>query len=227
MCNEYQLRVHRADYDAAFRGRGVDSLWLDPEPNRPPERSFRPTDRAPLLRLGASGGLEGLEARWWLTPAFHRGPVSAWKAMCTNARIETVSTAPAFRDASRSGRCLVPATAFFEYDQPPGWRKGQAKRRWEITWPETSPAGPLRVFAGVSARAYPADHPDGLDSFAIITRPAGPALAALHDRQPAVVSLEAGLAWLRDGDLAALQAASSGADLRLAEAPARPRGSRL
>jgi hypothetical protein len=41
------------------------------------------------------------------------------------------------------------------------------------------------------------------------------------------VSLEAGLAWLKDGDIAALQAASSGADLRLAEAPATPRGNRL
>ena len=129
MCNEYQLRVRRADYDAAFRAVGADVLWLDPEPNRPLDGAFRPTDRAPILRRSPEGRIEGLEARWWLVPAFHRGPVSGWKAMCTNARMETAATAPSFRESVRSGRCLAPVTAIFEYEVPPGWRRGQPKRR--------------------------------------------------------------------------------------------------
>ena len=224
MCNEYQLRVRRADYDGAFRAVGADILWRDAEPNRPPDRSFRPTDRAPILRRTADGGLEGLEARWWLVPAFHRGPVSDWKAMCTNARIETAATTPSFREPVRAGRCLAPVTAVFEYDAPPGWRRGQPKRRWEVSWPPDPASGPVRFLAGLCARSRPADLPEGLDSFAVITRPAGPDMSRIHDRQPVILTLAEGLAWLDHGGLDALPAPGPKGALVLVEAP-RPQTS--
>lgn len=224
MCNEYQLRVRRADYDSAFRTVGADVLWLDPEPNRPPDVTFRPTDRAPILRrpggrTGPGAGLEGLESRWWLVPAFHRGPVAGWKAMCTNARIETAATTPSFRESVRSGRCLAPVTAVFEYDAPPGWRRGQPKRRWEVSWPEDAASGPVRFMAGLCARSHPSDLPGGLESFAVITRAAGADMSRIHDRQPVVLTLSEGLAWLDHGDLAALPAPGPEGSLVLVEAP--------
>ena len=219
MCNEYQLRVRRADYDGAFRAVGADILWRDAEPNRPPDRSFRPTDRAPILRRVADGGLEGLEARWWLVPAFHRGPVCDWKAICTNARIETAAVTPSFRESVRAGRCLAPVTAIFEYDAPPGWRRGQPKRRWEVSWPPDAASGPVRFLAGLYARSRPADLPEGLDSFAFITRPAGPDMSRIHDRQPVILTLAEGLDWLDCGDLEALPAPGPEGSLVLSEAP--------
>ncbi|MFM8820520.1 MAG: SOS response-associated peptidase [Phenylobacterium sp.] len=219
MCNEYQLRVRRADYDAAFRAVGADVLWLDPEPNRPLDSAFRPTDRAPILRRSPEGRIEGLEARWWLVPAFHRGPVSGWKAMCTNARMETAATAPSFRESVRSGRCLAPVTAIFEYDVPPGWRRGQPKRRWEVSWPPDTASGPVRFLAGLYARSRPVDMPEGLDSFAIITRPAGPDMSRIHDRQPVILTRDEGLAWLDRGDLEALPPPGPSGALILREAP--------
>ncbi len=219
MCNEYQLRVRRADHDVAFRGAGLEILWLDAEPNRPPDRPFCPTDRAPILRQCARGGLEGLEARWWLVPGFYRGPLSDWKAMCTNARIETAATTASFRDAVRTGRCLAPVTAVFEYDAPPGWRKGQPKRRWEVSWPADDSSGPVRFMAGLCARSRPADLPEGLDSFAVITRPAGADMSRIHDRQPVILTLAEGLAWLDRGGLDALPGPGPGGSLTLREAP--------
>jgi putative SOS response-associated peptidase YedK len=220
MCNEYQLRVRRADYDADFRALGRDVLWRDAEPNRPPDVCFRPTDRAPILRrAGGPASLEGLEARWWLVPAFHRGRVSEWKAMCTNARIETAATAPSFRDSVRWGRCLAPVTSVFEYDTPPGWRKGQPRRRWEVTWPEDRGSGPVRFLAGLCARSCPADRPEGLDSFAVITRPAGADMARIHDRQPVLMTLSEGLDWLDRGGLDALPVTGPEGTLVLREAP--------
>lgn len=219
MCNEYQLRVRRADYDAAFRGAGLDVLWLDAEPNRPPDTTFRPTDRAPILRRGPGGGLEGLEARWWLVPGFFRGPVSDWKAMCTNARIETAATTPSFWESVRTGRCLAPVTAVFEYDAPPGWRKGQPKRRWEVSWPPDAASGPVRFMAGLCARSRPADLPERLESFAVITRPAGADMARIHDRQPVILSLDEGLDWLERGGLEALPSPGPEGSLSLREAP--------
>jgi putative SOS response-associated peptidase YedK len=220
MCNEYQLKVRRADYDAAFRGVGLDVLWSDAEPNRPPDKPFRPTDRAPILRRTRDGaGLEGLEARWWLVPGFHRASVADWKAMCTNARIETAATTASFRESVRTGRCLAPVTSVFEYDAPGGWRKGQPKRRWEVSWPEDVASGPVRFLAGLCARSHPADLPEGLDSFAVITRPAGADMARIHDRQPVILSLAEGLDWLDRGGLDTLPAPGPGGDLTLREAP--------
>ncbi len=201
MCNEYQLRASRSDIDASFgRGGAVPLTWADAEPNRALAEPIRPTERACLIRPSdpahPRAGLVGQACRWWLVPGFHKGPVSDWKAMCTNARIETVDTAPTFKDAYLRQRALVPVTSFFEYDQPPGWKKGQAKRRWEITWPEDPALGDLRFFAGIWAHSTPSDLTEPLESFAFITTPATADLSAIHDRQPVVLTLEEGLAWL-------------------------------
>ncbi|OYW90414.1 MAG: hypothetical protein B7Z13_14860, partial [Caulobacterales bacterium 32-67-6] len=112
MCNEYQKRIARGPLTERFSEINIPIRWADAEPNRNLDEPIRPTERATILRAADPGdpaaGLEGLEMRWWLVPAFHRGPLNAWRSMCTNARIETVDTAPTFREAYRRRRCLVP-----------------------------------------------------------------------------------------------------------------------
>ncbi len=87
-------------------------------PNLPPREHIRPTDTAPIVRpldpADPDAGVEIVDARWWLTPFFHRGPLKAWKPMCTNPRAETLATTATFREAFKRRRCLVPATHFFE-----------------------------------------------------------------------------------------------------------------
>lgn len=196
MCNEYQKRVGRDAIEEAFRHVKVPIRWADPEPNRPLDQPIRPTERATVLRpqdpLLPLAGLEGLEMRWWLVPHYHRGPLSSYRAMTTNARIETVDQSPAFRDAYRRRRCLVPLTSFIEYSEPNGWKKGKPKQRNEIDWP----GGGIRFFAGIWDQSSPAEHPEGLSSFAFITGPAPEDVAPVHDRSPAVLTLEQGLEWL-------------------------------
>lgn len=201
MCNEYQVRVKRVEYDWQFSEIKIPFHWDDPEPNRAPDDPFKPTNRATMIRpidpANPMAGLEGVERRWWLVPFFHKGPVTAWKSMCTNARIETADTAPTFRDAYKRRRALIPITSFIEYDEPPGWRKGQPKRRWEVTWEPINEAARVRYFAGLWERANPSDLEEPLESFAFITGPPGPDVGAVHDRQPAVLTLQQGLEWLR------------------------------
>ena len=204
MCNEYQLKLNRGASDVTFREIKIPFAWADAEPNRDLADPYRPTNRAPMIRpvdpANPMAGLEGVERRWWLIPHFHRGPVSAWKSMCTNARIETVDTAPTFREAYRKRRALIPLTSFIEYDAPPGWKKGQPKRRWEITWEPQGPLDQVRFFAGIWDESRPDDMDGPVESFAFITGPNGPDVAAIHDRQPVVLTLEQGLEWLtRDG----------------------------
>lgn len=201
MCNEFHREAQRLAMEDAIRRKGVPLAWLDAEPNRAPSEPFKPTNRATMLRPvdpeNPAAGLEGMERRWWLVPFFHKGPVAAWKSMCTNARIETVDTAPTFREAYKRRRALIPITSFVEYDEPPGWKKGQPKRRWEVTWKPTDENDAVRYFAGLWESANPADLEGPLESFAFITGPPGEDVRAVHDRQPAVMTLEQGMEWLR------------------------------
>jgi putative SOS response-associated peptidase YedK len=201
MCIEYHREAQRAALDAAARREGVPLEWRDAEPRHVPGEPFKPTSQATLLRPVDPGtsaaGLEGMERRWWLVPAFHKGPVSAWNTVCANARIETVDTAPTFRDAYNRRRALIPLTSFIAYEEPPGWRKGSPKRRWEVTWDPADEHDQVRYFAGLWDISTPSDIEGPLESFAIVTGPPGPEIAAVHDRQPAVLTLAQGLDWLR------------------------------
>jgi putative SOS response-associated peptidase YedK len=73
--------------------------------------------------------------------------------------------------------------------------------------------------AGLWARSSPADMPEGLDSFAVITRPAGADMARIHDRQPVLMTLSEGLAWLDRGGLDTLPPPGPEGSLQLREAP--------
>ena len=201
MCNEFQLRLNfNADWWNHAGAVDVPIEWRMAAPNRPLNQPFKPTDRAPVLRPIDPGdpaaGLEAVDMRWWLVPFFHKGPTSAWRSMCTNATVETVDTAPSFREPYRRRRALVPITSFIEYDEPPGWKKGKPKRRWEVSWEARGPFDQVRYFAGVWDRASPADYPDGLESMAFITGPPGPDVGQVHDRQPAVLTFDEGMRWL-------------------------------
>ncbi|MBU2306191.1 MAG: SOS response-associated peptidase family protein, partial [Alphaproteobacteria bacterium] len=195
-CNEFCFTDTRAALDAAFGQAQVPLGWADTPSTRPPGEPIRPTNRATLLRpidpAHPRAGLEGLEIRWWMVPAFHKGPVADWRTLCTNARVETLDTAPIFRNAYRARRGLVPLTAFIAYGEPPGWKKGQPKMRHAVTWGDPS----LRYVAALWETSHPADLPDGLESFALVSGPAGPDVQPLQDRAPAILTLDQGLAWL-------------------------------
>ncbi len=122
-------------------------------------------------------------------PFFHRGPVKDLKAMCTNARAETVATSRTFKGPFERRRCLVPADAYYEWTGETG-----AKTRWRFERAD----GDWFAFAGIWDRAETAD--GRVESFSIITTAAGPDSAPYHDRQPALLAKPEMARWL---DLAA------------------------
>src|SRR5207302_5217364 len=82
--------------------------------NFPPHYNAAPGQDLPVVRLHPKSGDRVLGAlRWGLIPYWSKDPKIAWK--CINARGETVSTTPAFRDAYKMRRCLVPADAFYDW----------------------------------------------------------------------------------------------------------------
>ena len=106
-----------------------------------------------------------------------------------NARAETVGERPAFRNAFRQWRCLVPANGFYEWQSVAG-----RKQPWYVL-PKDSPmfalAGLVLLWQGVR-------------SVVIVTTAANELLSDIHERMPVIVSPENFDAWLGPGDAAAL-----------------------
>jgi len=144
--------------------------------------NIAPTQSVLMVHNDADGGQMAEEARWWLVPFWAK---EMPKAAMFNARIETVDTAPAFRDAFKSRRCLIPASAFYE------WTLNQSdggKDPWHIHLPGEAPFS----FAGIWAHNAKL----GVTSCSIVTMPAGDSMSKLHDRQPIILDPAAYKEWL-------------------------------
>src|SRR5690348_14805448 len=93
--------------------------------------NIAPTQEAPVIRApreGGPGARELATMRWGLVP-FWAKDLKIGTSMI-NARSEGVESKPAFREAVRSRRCVVPATGFFEWHGEPG-----RKQPFAITLP--------------------------------------------------------------------------------------------
>ena len=126
--------------------------------------------------------------RWGLVPSWAKDPSIGSKLI--NARCETLGEKPAFRKALKSRRCIVPISGFYEWQ-----RQGRGKQPYFVTSADGKPL----TLAGLW------EEWNGLLSFTVITVPANEQVAAIHDRMPAILSLEEALAWLKTGDTALLK----------------------
>ena len=167
MCNNYANHVPPQDYFEAFRQTRLPLRFAGGRtPNLEPRDDIRSTDRAPVI-YALNGGVELDELSWGLKPKAPKG------APVIN-----------FRSEGRefpSGRCLVPASWFYEFtgDKYP-------KTRWrfeKVGEPWFCIAGLMRD-RGDSAR------------FTMLTCDPGPDVAAFHDRQVAVLDRAEWAAWL-------------------------------
>ena len=131
--------------------------------------------------------------RWGLVPYWTKDAKIARAHI--NARAETVGRMPAFRDAFRRRRCLIPADGFYEWK-----REGRTKTPFLIRVRGGEPF----AFAGLWERWRPPEGPPLL-TCAILTCPANELVAPVHDRMPVILPPEAEAAWLdpaaRDPDV--------------------------
>ena len=183
-------------------------------PNLEPRDMFQPTNRAPILRAvdpaSPTAGVELAELRWWLVPFFHKGAVNDWKAMCTNARAETIDTTATFREAYKRRRCIVPATHFFEWKKLELENPKGPKQKMRIT----AAGREAFYFAGLWDRAHPSDVEGVLESFTLATCAPGPDMAEIHNRQPVILDAAGAAKWLElDGPSKALLHAGPAGEL--------------
>jgi putative SOS response-associated peptidase YedK len=124
-----------------------------------PRYNVAPTDPVLAVRLDREGGREPGVLRWGLIP--HYADPDSYDRLLINARAETVTEAPAFRDAFSTHRCLIVADGFYE------WREEEMGKRpvW-ITRPSREPfvtCEPGEVVAPIHDRMPVILEPDGED----------------------------------------------------------------
>ena len=176
MCGRYELHSHPAAIALAF--------GLAHPPDVQARYNIAPMTDVPIVRVATDGHRELVRMRWGLVPRWAKDPSIG--ARMINARAETLETKPAFRNALKWHRCLLPADGFYE------WKAVAAgKQPYRIGMKD----GELFALAGLTERWL---SPEGevLDTCTIVTTPANPLIRPLHDRMPLIIAPEDYARWL-------------------------------
>lgn len=208
MCGRFTLT---SPLDSVRRAFGLDT----PATNFPPRYNIAPTQPVAVIRLAEEdsgtgappGERELVPMRWGLVPSWMKELPRDRPLI--NARAETAHDKPAFRGAYRHRRCLLPADGWFEWRMRPD---GGGKQPHLIR-PAAPDARPF-AFAGIWERWHGPGAGSWLESVAILTKAADPAIAAIHDRMPVALAADDFEAWLSE-DRSPRAAALDG--LRLAD----------
>ena len=166
-------------------GEEVIETWEASPANDLPETpnyNICPTNRVHAVTSDGSRRLRAM--RWGFLPHWYRTPGDG--PLLINARAESLAEKPAFREACRARRCLIPATGFYE------WTKDAEGAR--LPWYIRPADGRPLALAGI----WQDWDRDGarLTTCAIVATAANRALSGLHHRMPLVIAPEDWRLWL-------------------------------
>lgn len=175
MCGRYSIVMT----PAVMRGL----LGYPEMPNFPSRYNVAPTQPIPLVRMW-EGQRQFVLMRWGLLPSWVKDPKTF--TLLINARGDTVNEKPAFRNAMKRRRCLIPADGFYEWK-----RDGATKRPYLIRMKGSQPF----AFAGLW-ETWVGPNGEELDTAAIVTTDANSVLAPIHHRMPVILPPDKFDAWL-------------------------------
>lgn len=182
MCGRYRLSRRKQIVEEYFDvAPGEEEDW-DPRYN------IAPTQNVPVIRQHPKEPVRQLSMmRWGLIPSWSKDASGA--ASMINARSETAGIKPAFRDALKSRRCLIPADAFYEWK-----RDGKIKQPYCFEVND----GNLFALAGIWDRWKDANG-NWLKTCSILTTTANALTSAVHDRMPVILDPASYDLWLDPG----------------------------
>lgn len=158
-----------------------------------------PSDIVPVLANSRQQDVQPFAMRWGYSFPNSRPII--------NARCETASTKPMFKDGMKQRRCLIPATHYFEWEH-----RGGKTIKYAIR-PERSK---MLYLAGIY---HLEKHDDVIvPTFAVLTREAAPGISFIHERMPVILPSEIGSDWLdsRNDACEVIQAAMLNMEYKLA-----------
>lgn len=181
MCGRYRLSRRKQLVEEYFDSVSGEDDWA-------PRYNIAPTQPVPVIRQNPKEPVRELSLiRWGLIPAWAKDSSAA--ASMINARSETAAMKPAFSDALKSRRCLIPADGFYEWA-----RAGKTKQPYCFEVNE----GALFAFAGLWDRWK---DPSGqwVKSCSILTTTPNAVTSSVHDRMPVILDPDSYDLWLDPG----------------------------
>ena len=177
MCGRFAITLPDDAMARAFQAQPANDL--------PPVPRYNICPTQPVATVVSRDGARHLgPMRWGFVPHWYKTETDG--PLLINARAETIANKPAFADAARTRRCLIPATGFYE------WTKGADGAR--LPWYIRPAKGEFLAFAGIwqvweqGARR--------LVTCAIVTCAANSQMAKLHHRMPVILSQADWPLWL-------------------------------
>src|SRR5262249_22964813 len=155
--------------------------------NLPARYNVAPSQDVPVVRNRHENdgtGRELVMMRWGLVPFWAKDAKIGYR--CINARLEDMTTSPAFSEAFKWRRCLVLADSFFE------WKKLDAKTKqpYRVMLKSGAP------FAFAGLWEFWKKGKEQIISCTIITGPPNELAAPIHDRMPVILPPEYFDGWL-------------------------------
>lgn len=178
MCGRYTLIANEEAIRLLFELPAFDERLVVPRYN------IAPTQPVVVVRQGPKGR-ELVPMRWGLIPWWAKDPKSL--PLMINARAESLTKKPAYRDAFKYRRCLVPASGFYDWQK----RGSGTKQPYAVLPADRSPI----AFAGLWETWHSADGSE-IDTAVIITTDANQLLMPIHERMPAVIEPQDFERWL-------------------------------
>ena len=183
MCGRFTNRLTWPEIVKLYR------LPLDlPARNTQARYNICPTDPVDVV-IERDGKRDCISMRWGLVPFFWSKTLKELNKLATfNARAETVTTKPFFREPFESAACLIPASGYYEWHDTPGGKQPSYFTRADgdpVTiaglrdrWHDKSPGGETIVSCTM-----------------VITEP-NDFVRPLHDRMPVILEPDQFDGWL-------------------------------
>jgi putative SOS response-associated peptidase YedK len=179
VCGRFTLTTPREVLARAFE--------LDEVPELAPRFNAAPGQDVATVWRPREGRRELRLRRWGLVP--HWAQDRRIGSRLVNARAETAAVKPAFRDALRWRRCLVPADGFYEWG--PGAAGSGPRQPYHIALPGGVPF----AIAGLFER-WRAEDGAWLETCTLLTVAANERIRPVHDRMPAILGSADFELWL-------------------------------
>ncbi len=182
MCGRYTLTADPDQLRQTFD-------WLSVPDQFNPRYNIAPTQPVAVVPNDGKNQLNYFV--WGLIPSWAKDPEIGSRLI--NARAETITEKPSFRNAFRRRRCLILANGFFEWAQEPGQK---AKTPIYIRLQSGNPF----AFAGLWENWNSADGSRILSCTIITTEP-NTLMQPIHNRMPVILPTTSYALWLQTGEV--------------------------
>ncbi|WP_339646945.1 SOS response-associated peptidase [uncultured Salegentibacter sp.] len=188
MCYRTKLNAKLSDIE-----RTLEARFIEPDAYKPQQEINAFTfSKTPVISDENQGEIQMFN--WGLIPFWAKD--DKIKKMTLNAKIETISEKPSFRNSVKK-RCLIIADGYYEWQ----WKdsKGKDKQKYLITPTDQE----IFAFAGIYSNWINPQTNEALNTYSIVTTEANELMSEIHNnkkRMPVVLKQQDHQAWLNGQD---------------------------